>query len=67
MAIRAPDGAKKNYSKFCDILWQVLRNVQINCCRFSEKGNFSEEAQAKLTGMGGGFDPRWISRRLSKI
>ena len=52
--------AKKRYSKFCDILWQVLRKIQTNLCRFSEKGNFSEEAQAKLTGMGGGFDPRWI-------
>ena len=26
--------------------------------RFSERGNFTEEAQAGLTGMGGGFDPR---------
>ena len=32
--------------------------------RFSERGNFSEEAQAKLTGMGGGFDPRWTVGKL---
>jgi len=32
---------------------------------FSEKGNFSEEAQAKLTGMGGGFDPRSKARAVA--
>ena len=32
--------------------------------RFSEEGNFSEEAQAGLTGMGGGFDPRWESGKF---
>ena len=33
--------------------------------RFSEQGNFTEEAQAGLTGMGGGFDPRWPDGKLT--
>jgi len=32
---------------------------------FSEKGNFSEEQQAGLSGIGGGYDPRSLARAVA--